>query len=133
MVFSHDTKVTGQLVNISQRGLAVRYTPQPAHTTEFEIIDILGIYPQRLILLEIGCEKTYDISVLTESLTFTGSATRLCGLQFIRLTGIQKEKLSRLLKNCDTGFHKDTLTRGGNRPMIGSDPLSGSMKNSLSI
>jgi hypothetical protein len=110
MVFSHDTKVIGQLVNISQKGLAVRYTPQPDHTTEFEIIDILGIHPQRLLLLEIGCEKTYDISVLTENLTFTGSETRLCGVQFVRLTREQKEKLSVLLKQCDDGFYNDIPT-----------------------
>ena len=133
MVFSHDTKIIGQLVNISQKGLAVRYTPQPDHTTEFETIDVLGIYPQRLLLLEIGCEKTYDISVLAENLTFTGSETRLCGLKFLRLTGMQKEKLSLLLKKCETGFHKDTLIRGSGRPVIGSDPLSASMKNSPSI
>ena len=114
MVFSHDTKIIGQLVNISQKGLAVRYTPQADHTTEFNVIDILGIDPRRLLLLEVSCEKTYDISALAENLTFTGSETRLCGLQFIRLTGKQRERLSLLLDQCDRGFPDDIPTRGYN-------------------
>ena len=44
--------------------------------------------------------KTYDISVLTENQTFTGSETRLCGLRFIRLTKVQKERLAILLERC---------------------------------
>lgn len=126
IVYCHDTKIIGQLVNISQKGLAVRYTPQPGHASEFTVIDILGIDPERLRLLEVRCKITYDISVLAENLTFTGSESRLRGLQFIRLGRKQKEKLALLMKQCDSGFHNDTPTRPSNGPVIGFDPLFGS-------
>jgi len=82
-------------VNIGQKGLAFRYTPQPSDTTEFKVIDILGIGLERWRLPEVACIRAYDISVLAENKTFTGYETRLCGLQFIRLTREQKEKLAK--------------------------------------
>ena len=102
-VFSHDTKIIGQLVNIGRKGLAFRYTPKPGETAEFKLIDILGSGSQRWHLPKVSCKKAYDISVLSENQTFTGSETRLCGLQFTRLTGEQTERLAILLKQCDGG------------------------------
>jgi hypothetical protein len=124
-VFSHDTKIIGRLVNIGQKGLAFRYTPKPGNTAEFKLIDILGTGPARWHLPEVACESAYDISVLAENQTFTGSETRLCGLQFIQLTIEQKERLAILLEQCDAGTHNTILTRRLDSLMIGFDPLSG--------
>ena len=129
-IFSHDTKIVGQLVNIGQKGLAFRYTPQPGDTTKIKVIDILGIDPKRWHLLEVGCKTAYDISVLAENQTFTGSETRLCGLQFIRLTREQKENLAILLEQCDPGINNNILTRCLDSLMIDFDPLSGFSKRS---
>jgi hypothetical protein len=63
----HDTKIVGQLVNIGQKGLAFRYTPQPSDTTEFKVIDILGIGLERWRLPEVASKRAYDISVLAEN------------------------------------------------------------------
>ena len=109
-VFSHDTKIVGQLVNIGQKGLAFRYIPKPGKTAEFKLIDILGTGPTRWHLPEVACEKSYDISALSENQTFSGSETRLCGLQFIRLTGEQKERLAILLKQCNAGILNNIIT-----------------------
>jgi hypothetical protein len=54
-------------VNIGQKGLAFRYTPQPSDTTEFKVIDILGIGLERWRLPEVACKRAYDISVLAEN------------------------------------------------------------------
>ena len=99
-VFSQGAKVIGRLANIGQKGLAFRYTPKPGVGANFKRIDILRTGPNQWLLPEVVCEKTYDISVLTENQTFTGSETRLCGLRFIRLTKVQKERLAILLERC---------------------------------
>ena len=124
-VFSHDTKIVGQLVNIGQKGLALRYTPKPGNTAEFKLIDILGTGAERWHLPEVACERAYDISVLAENQNFSGSETRLCGLQFIRLTREQKERLAMLLEQCDPGTENTILTHCLDSFMIGFDPLSG--------
>ena len=130
-IFSHDTEIVGHLVNIGRQGLAFRYTPKPGNTAEFNLIDILGTGAERWHLPEVACERAYDISVLAENQTFTGSETRLCGLQFIRLTREQKERLAMLLERCDTdGTQNTVLTRCLDSIMTGFDPLSGLGKRS---
>ena len=100
-IFSHETKIIGQLVNIGQKGLAFRYTPQPGITAVFNVIDLFKIDSKRWHLPGIACKCAYDISVLAENQTFTGSETRLCGLQFMRLTWQQKEELAIILEQCE--------------------------------
>ena len=124
-VFSHDTNIIGRLVNIGQKGLALRYTPKSGNKTEFKLIDIMGTGHQRWHLPEVACERAYDISVLAEDQTFSGSETRLCGLQFIRLTSEQKDRLAILLEQCDTGPHDPIPTRCFDRLMTGFDSSSG--------
>ena len=121
-VFSHDTKIIGQLVNIGQKGLAFRYTPKPDKTAEFKLIDILGTGPEQWHLPEVVCEKSYDISVLSENQTFTGSETRLCGLQFILLSGEQKKRLAILLKQCNAGTLNNIITNCFDRLMTCFNP-----------
>ena len=124
-VFSHDTKIIGRLVNIGQKGLALRYTPKPGNRAKFTLIDIMGTGRERWHLPEVACERAYDISVLAENQSFTGSESRLCGLQFIQLTSKHKERLAILLGQCDAGPHNTILTRCLDRFMVGFDPSSG--------
>ena len=124
-VFSHDTKIIGRLVNIGEKGLALRYTPKPGNRAEFTLIDIMGTGRERWHLPEVACERAYDISVLAENQSFTGSESRLCGLQFIRLTTEQKERLAILLGQCDGETHPKILTRCLDRFMTVFTPSSG--------
>lgn len=127
-VFSHDTKIIGRLVNIGLKGLAFRYAPKPGNMVEFKLIDILGADSERWHLPEVVCKRAYDISVLAENQTFTGSETRLCGLQFVRLTREQKERLATLLEQCDDGINNNTLRCCLDSFMSDLDPFSGCMK-----
>ena len=123
-VFSHDANIIGQLVNIGKKGLAFRYTPKSGYPVEFKLIDILGTGPQPWHLPEVVCQKAYDISVLAENQNFSGSETRLCGLQFIQLNRGQKERLANLLVQCEGGTLNNILTRCFDRLMTGFDPSS---------
>jgi c-di-GMP-binding flagellar brake protein YcgR len=96
-VFSHGTEITGRLVNIGEGGLAFQSASGLQKKTKCRVIDILGPGPDRLYISRINCRPIYDIVNLSEGGSFTGTANRLCGLQFIDLTDIQAKKLTDLI------------------------------------
>ena len=98
-VLSRDLKVVGKLKNISRGGVAYQYTPVNGTKPDSEMIDILGKVPDRFSLVGLDCRAVYDIATLNEDRTFTGSASRLRGLQFKGLTEEQEERLAFLLEN----------------------------------
>jgi hypothetical protein len=98
-VLSRDLQVVGKLKNISRGGVAYQYTPVNGTKADSEMIDILGKVPDRFSLLALDCRTVYDIATLNEDRTFTGSASRLRGLQFKGLTAEQEERLGLLLQN----------------------------------
>ena len=98
-VLSRDLKVVGKLKNISRGGLACQYTAVNGTKADSEMVDILGRAPERFSLLSLNCRRVYDIATLNEDRTFTGTATRLRGLQFKGLTEEQGERLAFLLEN----------------------------------
>jgi c-di-GMP-binding flagellar brake protein YcgR len=97
-VISRDSKINGQLHNIGEGGLAVYYTPVGRQKAEFESIDIMAKSPDLFYLPDLACQTIYDVGALTEKRTFTGAATRLCGLKFIRLKNDQQQKLIIFIK-----------------------------------
>ena len=97
-VLSCDSKITGILKNISQGGLAFQYTPAGEEKAESETIDIMAKSPDLFYLPAVACRMMYDISALAEDQSFTGAATRLCGVKFIRLQKEQKQKLVLFIK-----------------------------------
>jgi len=97
-VFSHDSKIMGKLDNISQGGLAFQYSPVEGRRAEPETIDIMAKSPDPFFLPSVACLTMYDISVLAEDRTFTGAATRMCGVQFVRLQKEQTQKLTHFIK-----------------------------------
>ena len=97
-VFSHGIQDSGPLVNISKGGLAFRFEPSPGKMTECRAVDILGPGPDRFYLSGIACRRIYDIAVLAEGRNFTGTETRLCGVQFTDLTDEQTQKLTDLIE-----------------------------------
>ena len=83
-IFSRKNQIFGKLENISKTGLAFHYTPLKGEKAESDTIDIIATGPARFYLSGVICRRIYDISALDEDQTFTGTETRLCGLEFIR-------------------------------------------------
>ena len=97
-VFSRDSKIIGKLHNISQGGLVFQYTPAGGKKAESETVDIMAKSPDLFYLPSVACRAMYDISALAEDQSFTGAATRLCGVQFVRLNREQKQKQALFIK-----------------------------------
>ena len=82
-IFSHETRAIGKIENISKTGLAFHYIPVPGEKVKTDTIDIMATGPARFYLSGLSCKRIYDIGALDEERTFTGTETRLCGLEFI--------------------------------------------------
>lgn len=96
-VFSRETKVIGKLKNISRDGLAFCYPAVESEEPQVDTIDIMATGSARFFLSGLVCRKVYDIGILAEDQSFTGTDTRLCGMEFIR---VESEKsLEFFLKN----------------------------------
>jgi c-di-GMP-binding flagellar brake protein YcgR len=97
-VFSSDSKITSTLKNISPGGLAFQYSPVKGRKAESATIDIMAKSPDPFYLPGVDCRTVYDISALVENRTFTGAATRLAGVRFIRLDREQEQQLALFIK-----------------------------------
>ena len=64
--------------------------------------------PARFYLSGVVCRRIYDISALDEDQTFSGTETRLCGLEIINLSNHQK--LAFFLKNYLNMSDKELLS-----------------------
>jgi hypothetical protein len=84
-IFSRETKIIGKLENISKTGLAFHYALINGEKAEFDTIDIMTTGPARFFLSGLVCRRIYDISAQDEDQTFTGTESRLRGLEFINL------------------------------------------------
>lgn len=86
-----------RLINISQGGLCILLINQHTEPTSCKAVDILCIRPDTLYLPGVVCRVIYDISTLSENMSFTGAETRYCGLQFTSFNFEQKQKLMNFL------------------------------------
>ena len=96
-IFSRDAEFLGKLEDLSKGGLAFRHTIGALKTEEHRSIDITATGPERFHLAVISCRRIYEISMLTESRSFSGDRTRRCGVQFIDLNDVQEQQLDFLL------------------------------------
>ena len=85
--------------NISINGLAFEHFLGPEAPTDWTSIDVFMGGRDRLYLPKIKCRVVYDIAELSENSTFSGTAIRVCGLQFGSLKKEQKQKLVKLLNS----------------------------------
>ena len=91
---------TGRLArvkNISTTGLAFEYSPVADKEPYWKEIDIFTTNEMRFRLSEITCKIVYDIDALPENSAFTGSISRLTGLQFVGLSNEQQKKIDYLI------------------------------------
>jgi hypothetical protein len=110
-IFSRDSEIIGTLYNISRGGLAFQYSPVAGQRAESEAIDIMVKGSERFYLPAVACRTIYDISVLAEARTFTGAATRLCGVKFAGLTRDREQALMLFIENCGLVPSEDSRRR----------------------
>ena len=96
-VFDHNSSEMAVIKDISSDGLKFEYIPMPLSETEWKTIDIYASSRNRFHLFGIPCKIIYESDSLTENQSFSGSRSRIAGLQFAKLTKKQKEKLESLL------------------------------------
>ena len=96
-IFTRDARFLGKLVDISKGGLAFRFSSGSGEAPEYRTIDITANGPERFNLAAISCRRVYEISVLTEDQSFSGTRTRRCGVQFIDLNDVKEQQLDFLL------------------------------------
>jgi c-di-GMP-binding flagellar brake protein YcgR len=106
-VFTRAAEVLGKLEDISKDGLAFRFSSGPVDSPAYRTVNITATGPERFHLAEISCRQVYEVSVLTEDQSFSGTSTRRCGVQFTDLNIVQEQQLDFLLDHfgftlCDT-------------------------------
>ena len=89
--------------NISITGLAFEHFAGAGDQIDWTSIEIFMNGRERLYLPKIKCRVIYNISELSENSTFSGSAIRVCGLQFAFLSDEQEKQLVKLLNSRATG------------------------------
>ena len=99
-VLSHEDGIIGKLRNIGPKGAAYHYTPLSGQAAKENRINITVTDPNSNPILDIACRKVYDVAELTVDGKFSGSETRLCGVEFVHLSEDQEDKLYVLLEDC---------------------------------
>ena len=91
---------TGKLAivkNISKTGLAVEYSPFAGEKPDWTEVDIFTTNQIRFRLPEIPCKIIYDIDALSENSSFSGSKSRLAGLQYVGLSNEQQTQIGYMI------------------------------------
>jgi hypothetical protein len=98
-IFNHGSKIAGNLIDISQSGLAFQYKPIKSEKLESNLYDIISAGSQRFYLFDIICKTIYDTSEPNVSQNATDTARRRRGLKYVKLAENQLAKFELLLRN----------------------------------
>ena len=98
-VMSRDPDIDGWLKNISIGGVAFEYHPAPGSKIAAKAVISLSGQHVAFSLTGVPCKLIYDIQSIEENQTFSGQESRLCGLQYGKLSKSQKKNLASLFKN----------------------------------
>ena len=98
-ISSHNPARYALVRNISVAGLAFEHFAGSGDVTGWTSIDIFMGGKFRLYVRDIKCRVIYDIAELSENTTFSGSSSRVCGLQFVCLHAGQKTDLVKLFNS----------------------------------
>jgi hypothetical protein len=98
-VYSHDSNTMVTIRDISQGGLKIEYFQAASDPSNWKLIDLFVDDRRRFHLSGIPCNTVYDISMLAENHTFSGSPSRLAGLKYEILSERQKTRVQALLDN----------------------------------
>jgi hypothetical protein len=97
-IFNQDSKITGNLIDISKGGLAYQYRPIKGEAPRSDLYDIISAGSQHFYLFDIICKTIYDTSVLMVNENASDTEKRRRGLQYGKLTENEQAKIELLLR-----------------------------------
>jgi hypothetical protein len=103
-VYCHATKRMTMVMNISMGGFKIECSPSLGAKPDSMTVDIYALPEGRFNLAGVPCRVVYDIANLAQDGTFSGSNSRISGLQYEKLTDAQKEKLAHFLNFMNPDF-----------------------------
>ena len=93
-MFSNDLKIAGRLKDISIDGLAFNYVPIASILADRMLINVVAINgSDRFYIFDLECRTIYEIPSHDKNKWFMGTESRQCGVQYVRLTKKQQDKL----------------------------------------
>ena len=103
-VYCHKTHRITVVKDISMGGLKIECNPTAESRPDAMTIDVYALPQGRFHVAGIPCRVVYDIANLAENGTFSGSNSRISGVQFEKLTDEQKNKLEHVLSFTTPAF-----------------------------
>lgn len=87
-----------ELVDISLGGMAVLYTPEGPGPPSAAVCDLIEAGAESALPRALACRAVYDIAMLAEGRSFSGSAARQRGFRFSSLKEDQKRAVELLIR-----------------------------------
>ncbi len=96
-IYCQETHKMTVVMDISMGGLKIECYPSAESRPDAMTIDIYALPQGRFHMAGIPCRVVYDIANLKEDSTFSGSQSRISGLQYEKFTDEQRDKLAYFL------------------------------------
>ena len=103
-IYCRKTNRMSVVMDISMGGFKIECFPSLGAKPHSMTVDIYALPEGRFHLAGIPCRVVYDIANLAQDGTFSGSNSRISGLQYEKLTAEQKEKLEYFLNFMNPDF-----------------------------
>ena len=108
--YCHETKRMMVVMDISMGGLKIEYYPSAESSRpDAMTIDIYALPQGRFHMAGIPCRVAYDIANLAQDRTFSGSQSRISGLQYEKFRDQQRDKMADLLNLMDPELSSFTV------------------------
>jgi hypothetical protein len=88
----------GTVKDISLDGLKVVYHLPPSGPPDWRLLDFFAHGDRKPLFMSVPCRVIYNLPQLSEGETFTGTVSRMVGLQFQNLTVDQHIRIKSFLK-----------------------------------
>jgi hypothetical protein len=95
--YCHETKKMTMVMDIGMGGLKIECYLSAESRPDAMTIDIYTLPQERFHMAGLPCRVVYDIANLAQDSTFSGSNSRIAGIQYEKLTDEQKDKLEHVL------------------------------------
>jgi len=92
-----ETLKTTAVLDLSLGGFKSEYHPVALNSLDSVVIDFFAIPFGRFHLTGISCRVVYDLANLEADGSFSGSLSRICGLEYEKLSPEQNDKLDYLI------------------------------------
>ena len=102
--YCRETKRMTTVMDIGMGGLKIECYPSAESRPDAMTIDIYTLPQERFYMAGLNCRVVYDITNLAQDSTFSGSNSRIAGIQYEKLTDEQKDKLEHALNFMNPGL-----------------------------